>query len=219
MSSDIGKTTIGYTVSDLNLALQKLLESRIKILDADGSIFHVPVFFRSRDSKIVSDVLPLASIHISYVGAERAPSEYKQCCHFVEVLKEDPDGNPISYIVKPFPEPMEMTYTIEIRAKEWDDLSNLQEQIDRTFPPTHRALKVKDKNLNLFRRGYVQADNEELGIFIRQWTIGIISFLDVSDCDSTETVYAVRHLEAEIQADPDPDLDISDDITEDIDIF
>ncbi len=217
MSLEVGNNSVSVTVADLNLALQKLIEGKVRILDADGTTFYVPVFFRARDSKVVADVIPLASIHISYVGAERAEAVYKQGCSLVEVLAEDADGNPTKYSVKPFPEPMEMSYTIEVRAQHWDDLSTLQEQLDRLFPPTHRSLKVKDNNLNLFRREYIQADNDELALFIRQWNIGIIAYLDISDCDdSGEAVFAVREIDATIQADPDPEIDPDPLITEEI---
>jgi len=192
------------TVKDINKALDDLLKQKLLLKRGDGSKFIVPIFFRTRDSKLVPDATPLGMVEIAFTGLAAAPGVYWKQCRAAQPIAWDADGNPVKYSVREGPEPAEFTYTIIARTQHWDDMTELQFQLDKIFPPKHRMLRVKDQNLSLFRRGYTFGDNEDFGIFIRTWTLGIIGYIYADSCKDAEIQYAITDISVEAQSNSDP---------------
>ena len=209
------------SIKEINLALDKILKQKVVLSRGDGSQYIVPVYMRGRDSKLIPDMTQFGMIEVSYTGMDNADPVYEYQCDIAEVVAQDAEGNPTKYVVHKAPQAVEMTYHVTARAQTWDAIADIHFQLDKIFPPRHRSLEVRDRVVNLFRRGYSAGDNEEFGIFIRTWTLGIIGYIFVEDCNdkSQGEVFAVRDIAASIQLGTDPEMAVPDElITEEIEV-
>lgn len=193
-------------IAEINLALNDLLADKIFVPDGFGKPMSVPVYFRDRDSKIIADTTPSSMITIAFEGYEKADAVFWTQCSFVDVLEEDSEGNPLKYRVTRSPEPVLMNYTITARSQHWDDMIAVETSLAQIFPVNHTFIDVKGFKTHLYRAGYNSSDSQELGIFIRNFSIDVIGYLFAEKC-SDEIVPAIKSATIEVSNTSDPEVE------------
>lgn len=193
-------------IAEVNLALSELLTDKVCVPDGFGKPTTVPVYFRDRDSKIISDTTPSSMITIAFNDYDRADAVFWNQCGFVDVLETDAEGNPLKYKVTKAPEPVLMNYTITARSQHWDDMIAIETKLAQIFPVNHTLINVKGFNTHMYRAGYNSSDSASLGIFIRDFTIEIIGYLFAESCQDT-IFHAIKTTTLEVVPTSDPDAD------------
>lgn len=194
------------SIAEVNLALQNLLEGKVTTVDPFGKERAVPVYFRDRDSKMIADSRPKGMIEISWVANERAESAYQNQCYLLRVIDRDENDYPIQYQAVKSPDAIWLTYTITASSDNWNDVIKMQSMLDKVFPVNHTVLNVNGFKTHMKRDGFTPADDEELGIFIRDFNLRILGYIFGLDCVENKIIIpAIRDVDLEVTATSDPD--------------
>ncbi len=198
------------SIAEVNLALEKLLKDKIKTKRLlSGKSKSVPVFFRGRDSKIIPDTTSGGLIEVSYDTTVRAEGGYQIQCEIFHPISCDENGEPLEYLQMEHPEAIWLMYTISARSDNWNDIIRMQSKLDRIFPVNHGTIHVKGSNMHLFREGLNSADDNDLGLFIREYSIKILGYI-YGDCDENKIVPAIKRADLEVSTDSDPNSEVGD---------
>ena len=193
------------SVAEVNLALETRLKEQVFTKDLFGKKRPVPVFFRDRDSKIIPDASPGGMVLISWDSVDRAEGVYQSNCDYQQVVRKDKDGNPLAYRIISAPDAIWLSYTITARATEWDDIIAIHDRLSKIFPLNHTNLDVKGAQVRMLRDGFTSADDEELGIFIREINIRILGYIWGLDTeDDRKIVNAIKNVELTFCPTSDP---------------